>query len=109
MGYWKICVDGQQSHVHRMIFTLLYGCIPKGHLVSHINKNGYDNRIDNLCITAYGHGTRTRRKRDESLCLPKGISKVGRYCRAQVSTSAGSLSRRGSLTAVAAWAKLHIA
>lgn len=108
-GYWKVSVDGQPVHVHRIVFALRYGCIPEGHLVSHINNNGHDNRIENLRITGYGQGTRTRRKRDESLCLPKGISKVGRYYRAQLWSPTGSLSKRGTLAAVTAWANLHAA
>lgn len=106
-GYWKVCVDGQQIHVHRIVFALQYGSIPENHLVSHINYDGHDNRVSNLRITGYGQGTRTRRRRDESLCLPKGISKVGKYYRAQVPSPIGTLSKRGSLVAVTAWAKLH--
>jgi hypothetical protein len=108
-GYWKVSVDGQPIHVHRIVFALHYGCIPDGHMISHINGDGYDNSIENLRITGYGQGTRTRRKRDKSLCLPKGVSKVGRYYRAQIYTLAGTLSKRGSLAVVTAWAKLHSA
>jgi hypothetical protein len=104
-GYWKIMVDGQQIHVHRIIFALRYGSIPDGHLVSHINADRRDNRAENLRVTAYSQGTRTRRKRDETLCLPKGVSKVGRYYRAQLYTSTGTLSKRGSLSAVTLWTK----
>lgn len=60
-------------------------------MISHINGDGHDNRVENLRITGYNQGTRTRRKRDESLCLPKGIAKVENYYRAHLDTSAGKL------------------
>lgn len=103
-GYWKVNVDRQQVHVHRIIFALHYGCIPDGHMISHINGDGHDNRIANLRITGYNQGTRTRRQRDESLCLPKGIAKVGKYYRAQLYTPAGKLFKScASLAELMLW------
>jgi hypothetical protein len=108
-GYWKISVDGQQIHVHRIIYVLRYNSIPGEHLVSHVNSDGYDNRIANLRVTAYSQGTRTRRKRDESLALPKGVSKIGRYYRAQLYTPTGVAAKCGSLAAVTLWTKQQLA
>ncbi|OAJ47769.1 HNH endonuclease signature motif containing protein [Pseudomonas marginalis] len=102
-GYWKISVDGQQCHVHRILYALRYGQIPDGHLISHANLDGYDNRVENLRITAYSQGTRTRSRRANELCLPNGISKVGKYYRAQVATTSGPASKRGTLAAVTLW------
>jgi hypothetical protein len=104
-GYWKASVDGQQVHIHRVIYALRYGGVPDGHLVGHTNGNAFDNRIENLRITAYSQGTRTRRARDQGMCLPKGISKVGRYYRAQVSSPAGTVAKVGPLAAVTLWVK----
>lgn len=105
LGYWKLCVDRQQIHVHRIVYALRYGSIPEGHLVSHINHNGFDNRIENLRITAYSQGTRSRRKRDESLCLPVGVSRIGSYYRAQMCKPTGTVTKVGSLSVVALWVK----
>lgn len=107
-GYWKISVDGQQCHVHRIVYALRYGQIPEAHLISHANLDGYDNRIENLRITAYSQGTRARSKRADELRLPEGISKVGRYYRAQVSTTDGPVSKRGTLATVTLWRMQHL-
>lgn len=104
-GYWKITVDGQQIHVHRIVYVLRYNSIPDAHLVSHINSDGHDNRVENLRVTAYSQGTRTRRKRDEGMYLPRGVSKFGRYYRAQLITSTGVVAKVGSLSAVTLWTK----
>lgn len=109
VGYWKISVDGQQIHVHRIIYVLRHGSIPDDHLVGHINSDGYDNRAENLRVTAYSQGTRTRRKRGEGMYLPKGVSKFGRYYRAQLSTSTGVVAKVGSLSAVTLWLKQQLA
>lgn len=104
-GYWKCNVDGQQVHVHRIIYAMQYGSVSDGHLVTHINEDRFDNRIANLRITAYGQGTRTRRKRDTSTYLPDGIGKVGAYYRSQIHSSNGPLAKRGSLANVTVWLK----
>ena len=45
-GYLSILLDGKRYQVHRIIFLMHNGYLPK--LIDHINRNPLDNRIENL-------------------------------------------------------------
>lgn len=45
-GYLQISVDGRKLYVHRVIFFMKHGYLPK--LIDHINMDRVDNRIENL-------------------------------------------------------------
>lgn len=46
-GYRKLIADGKTLLVHRVIWCMCHGEMPKG-LIDHVNGNRADNRIDNL-------------------------------------------------------------
>tara|TARA_Y100000310_G_scaffold304012_1_gene342795 strand:+ start:569 stop:1015 length:447 start_codon:yes stop_codon:yes gene_type:complete len=52
-GYFVIRADGNRYYVHRLIWELMYGEIPKGLEVDHINGLEADNRIVNLRVVTH--------------------------------------------------------
>lgn len=46
--YWHVQLSGKKYTVHRIIWELLYGLIPAGYVINHINGEGSDNTITNL-------------------------------------------------------------
>ena len=47
-GYRRIGIDGKVYAEHRIIWVWVYGAVPEGYLIDHINHNKLDNRIQNL-------------------------------------------------------------
>ena len=51
-GYTTIALDGVRLQVHRVIWEMFNGPIPKGLVIDHIDSNRQNNKISNLqCIT----------------------------------------------------------
>jgi hypothetical protein len=46
--YWRVQIAGKQVYCHRLIWERVNGPIPDGKTVDHINRDGLDNRIENL-------------------------------------------------------------
>lgn len=61
--YFKMYYDGKShaSSVHKFVWEYFNGSIPKGMIVSHINKDKLDNRLENLELSTI---TREMRKRE---------------------------------------------
>lgn len=49
-GYSRVIFNGRTILIHRLIYTLVYGDIPKGMEVDHINGNPENNKLSNLQI-----------------------------------------------------------
>lgn len=45
-GYQTVMVNGRNWRIHRLVFLMQYGYLPKN--IDHINGNRSDNRIENL-------------------------------------------------------------
>jgi len=61
--YYTVRICGKSLLVHRIIWTMLKGEIPKGYVVNHINSNGLDNTIENLtCITQRHNSQQTTKQ-----------------------------------------------
>ncbi len=51
--YWVVKYKGSRYQVHRIIWRIHKGEIPKGLEIDHINQNKYDNRIENLRLVTH--------------------------------------------------------
>lgn len=60
---WHVCFNGRPHLVHRIIWVIENGEIPKGLEIDHINGDASDNRIGNLSLKTRDHNTRARVKK----------------------------------------------
>ena len=50
-GYWRVGHD--KHYVHRLIWEILFGEIPAGICIDHIDRNPSNNKIDNLRLVTH--------------------------------------------------------
>lgn len=51
-GYWQIRLLGQRLVQHRIVWELHFGPIPEGKVIDHIDRDRFNNRIENLrCVS----------------------------------------------------------
>lgn len=94
--YWRFEENGKQFYCHRRVWELTHGEIPNGMTVDHINRNGLDNRIENLRLATKTQQIRNR-KRSWGEVPYKWVQKgrSGRY-RARWRSPEGSLISAGT-------------
>lgn len=61
-GYPTVMLDKKIWKIHRLIWILLNGQIPEGKLISHIDGNNKNNRIENLRIINHSSNSRNKQK-----------------------------------------------
>ena len=81
-GHLNVQFQGTKYYIHRIVYTMLMGDIPKGMLVDHINRNNLDNRIENLRLV-------TRAGNNRNTIVGKGYSKKGSGYQVRISTDEG--------------------
>ena len=59
--YWRFQENGKQVYCHRRVWELAYGPIPEDVTVDHINRNGLDNRPENLRLATKTQQIRNRK------------------------------------------------
>lgn len=74
----KITLDGKQFIAHRIIWEMCNGPIPDGMLVDHINRDPWDNRLENLRLAKSGQNTWNSRKPSGAGVPIKGVSRIMR-------------------------------
>ena len=52
-GYIQIGINGRTYKAHRLAWVYMYGGIPKGLTIDHINRTKIDNRLSNLRLATY--------------------------------------------------------
>lgn len=50
-GYRRLCIDYVRIDCHRAIWIMVYGSIPEGMVIDHIDHDRSNNRLDNLRLT----------------------------------------------------------
>lgn len=83
-GYIRVRVGGKEYRAHRVIWEMFNGPIPEGMLVDHIDRNVYNNRIENLRLVTRQQNNANRGNIPGKYNLPKGVTKNGKRFRAKI-------------------------
>lgn len=73
LGYWKVNYRRKALMVHRIIWEMTHGPIPKGHVIDHMNGDPTDNRIENLRLATGSQNSRNQSGKGDRF-LPKCVS-----------------------------------
>lgn len=72
-GYIKIGFNGREYTAHRLIWWIVYGCLPD-RFIDHINGDKADNRLCNLRLATDGENKRNVGKRSHNTSGFKGVT-----------------------------------
>lgn len=59
-GYKSITIDSKTYRLHRVIWIFMFGHIPEGFYIDHINGNKIDNRLENLRLVTNSQNQQNR-------------------------------------------------
>lgn len=85
-GYTQIVLNKQHCLLHRLVWIMHNGTIPKGFMIDHINGDKGDNRKENLRLATPSLNSQNRVNAQKNNLLGiKGVRKVGKkfYARIQ--------------------------
>lgn len=74
-GYIRISRDNVVVYLHRWIWEQVFGPIPAGWQIDHINGVRTDNRLENLRCVPQAAQMRNRKKRDDNSSGVQGVSR----------------------------------
>lgn len=84
-GYWVVRVNDKLHKVHRIIWEMHNGPIPKGCEIDHIWHNRNDNRIENLRLVTHKQNGRNQAKPKNNKSGQPGVHKLSDgYYRAEI-------------------------
>ncbi len=75
--YASVAVNQIPYKLHRIVWEMHHGEIPKGIQVDHINGNIHDNRIQNLRLASDAQNRRNCKKRSNTIFRLKGVFLTG--------------------------------
>ena len=84
-GYIRVRISGKEFRAHRLIWEMFNGPIPEGMLIDHIDRDVFNNRIENLRLVTRQQNNANSSKKlgncsENGKHLPKGIVMVrGKY------------------------------
>lgn len=70
--------------LHRFLWELVNGLIPKGYYIDHINQDKLDNRFDNLRLVSASYNIQNSAKRSSTQSKYKGVTRAGLRWRARI-------------------------
>ncbi len=73
-GYVKIAIDDRSYHAHRLAWLYVYGCLPEGKHLDHIDGNPSNNSIGNLRPASQSENMRNTGKAARNMSGFKGVS-----------------------------------
>jgi len=79
-GYLRVCVQGKNHLIHRLIWLMVTGGSPKEH-IDHINGIKTDNRWCNLREASHAENQRNRGIQSNNTIGFKGVSASGTSCK----------------------------
>lgn len=107
-GYYYMSLSNKMWSVHKVLWVLYNGDIPKGYVVDHIDRDRSNNLIDNLRLASTSENSWNRKEQhNKQSGLPKGVSLLssGSY-RARVNHLGKSYSKESkSLEVVIEWVR----
>lgn len=62
MGYSQVTIKGELHLVHRIVWEMHNGPIPKGFIIDHDDRNKFNNNISNLRLVSYEQNQKNRSK-----------------------------------------------
>jgi hypothetical protein len=73
-GYVTVGVDKKKHYAHRIIWEMLYGTIPAGTQIDHINGNRSDNRLCNLRLASNHENSKNQKRKSNNSSGFTGVS-----------------------------------
>ncbi len=73
---WQVCYEKRHYNVHRIIWEILYGPIPSGMVIDHLDRNPFNNDISNLELKTPTKNNRNVSKNPRNTSGETGVVKT---------------------------------
>lgn len=60
---WQLMLNGKSYLVHRIVYTLVHGEIPDDCVIDHVDRNPFNNKIENLRVASYSDNRKNSKPR----------------------------------------------